>query len=225
MCGRFSIAIDSEDVQTELMLGEMPESWNERFNIAPTQLAPIVRDSSSRAVEMVRWGLVPYWAKDPKIGYSLINARAESVADKPSFKSAFKSKRCLVLTDGFYEWKSEPANPKIKTPYYYSLKSGRPFTFAGLWDHWEPKPGQSEQAMDTFTIITCPANALVAQVHDRMPVMFIDEKRWRWLEETDQAILLEMLQPADPELMCAWQVSRLINSPQHDSADVIKPAA
>lgn len=219
------MAIDSEDVQTELMLGEMPESWNERFNIAPTQLAPIIRDPSSRAVEMVRWGLVPYWAKDPKIGYSLINARAESVADKPSFKSAFKSKRCLVLTDGFYEWKSEPTNPKIKTPYYYSLKSGRPFTFAGLWDHWEPKQGQSEHAMDTFTIITCPANVLVAQVHDRMPVMFMDEKRWRWLEETDQAILLEMLQPADPELMRAWQVSRLINSPQHDSADVIKPAA
>jgi putative SOS response-associated peptidase YedK len=137
MCGRFTIAIESDDLQTALALGQMPENWRKRYNIAPGQLIPTVPDPENRDVVMMKWGLVPFWAKDPNIGYKMINARAETVLEKPSYKNSFKHKRCLILADGFYEWAG--SGTKASQPWYFSLQNGAPFAFAGLWDDWEPK--------------------------------------------------------------------------------------
>ncbi len=224
MCGRFTMTIDSDDVRTQLALGQMPSDWEPRYNIAPSQEVACVPSAESRSVHWFRWGLVPFWAQDPSIGSRMINARAESVAEKPAFRGSFRAKRCLILADGFYEWRQKG---KISIPFYFNLREGGAFAFAGLWDDWEPKGVSSQPGLPgltTCTIITTDANSLVAEVHPRMPVILRGQAMWDWLLEPDAKKRLELLKPCDPGEMRGWEVGRAVNSPAQDNPSLIEPA-
>ena len=222
MCGRFTLAIDSDDLRTQLALGQMPLDWEKRYNIAPSQDLPTVPFADSRNVVWMRWGLVPFWAKDPAIGYKMINARAESVAEKPAYRSSFKNKRCLILADGFYEWRKVG---KTSIPFYFQLDGGEPFAFAGLWDDWEIKGVSSMPGMPgltTCTIITTSANEDVSPVHERMPVILRKERMWDWLQENNPLALQAMLKPLPSGSLRKHEVSRDVNSPQNQGEKLIE---
>lgn len=175
MCGRFSLSTDKDDLQSRFGIDPTGILLKPRFNIAPSQLHPVVVvEDDKRVLRMMKWGLVPPWSADPKIGYRMINARAEGVDTKPSFRSAFKRRRCLIPAAGFYEW-AKP-DKKTRIPYYIRLKSKELFAFAGLWELWGPGK------LETFTIITTEANELVAQIHDRMPVILREKDEGTWLD-------------------------------------------
>lgn len=223
MCGRFTMAIDAQHLQMTLDLGEMPEPWEKRYNIAPSQYIPTVPFADTRHVVYMRWGLVPFWAQDPAIGNRMINARAETVAEKPSFRASFKNKRCLILADGFYEWQK---GAKGSDPYYFTLKTREPFAFAGLWDDWEPKGVSSEPGipgLTTCTLITTEANRVVAPIHPRMPVVLTKDLMWDWLRAETETEKLALLKPLDPDLMQTWQVGKEVNSPVNDTEALIRP--
>ena len=171
MCGRFTLRTSARDVVEEFDLLETP-SLTPRVNIAPTQPVPVVRVPGQ--LEFLRWGLIPSWADDPKIGARMINARADGVATKPAFRRAFQSRRCLIIADSFYEWRN-------REPFCFRRRDGRPFAFAGLWDRWK--------GIESCTIITTEPNALLADYHDRMPVILGPQERQRWLAEADQTLL------------------------------------
>lgn len=205
----------------EFGIAEGSLDWAPRYNIAPTQdVAVVVAGERGPRIGTLRWGLVPYWAHDPAIGNRLINARAESVADKPAFRDAFRSRRCLVLADGFYEWqRTAPGKPKI--PVFVRLPDGRPFAFAGLWERWRPPGGEP---LYTCTIITTDAAPAVRPVHDRMPVILPPDRRRQWLDHDAKAAdLLALLHPYAGALD-AYPVSTLVNSPENDSPDCVSPA-
>jgi len=157
--------------------------------VAPGQPIAAVRDHLTKKVDLLRWGLVPVWAKDPMIGHKLINARCETIAEKPSFKQAFLRRRCLILADGFYEWKTEGTR---KQPYLFKMSDGKPFTFAGIWEIWRDRVGIE---VTTCAIITTTPNALIKEYHERMPVILEERVRWRWLEDVPAPELLSMLIP------------------------------
>ncbi len=172
-----------------------------------------------RVGRLMKWGLVPYWSKDEKIGYRMINARAEGIEQKPSFKNPLRNKRCLVITNGFYEWKK--AGSKTRIPYFIRLKSGEPFAFAGLWDKWD----KGKEPLLTFTIITSGNNELIAPVHNRMPVILHpkDEAAWLDPEIKNPAELLPLLKPYPAGEMEMYEVSTIVNSPENDGPDCTKP--
>lgn len=221
MCGRFVRSTDKDDLQNRFGFTD-PQGvlLKPRYNIAPSQmsLVVIVKDDQ-RVLKLMRWGLVPFWAKDEKIGYKMINARAEGINEKPSFRTPFKKRRCLVLADGFYEW--QKPDKKSKIPYYFRLKSGAPFAFAGLWDLWD-KEGEPRA---TFTIITTENNELMEPIHNRMPVILHEQNEGAWLdpELTDPAKLLPLLKPYPSEEMECYEISTFVNSPKNESAECIKP--
>ncbi len=220
MCGRFTLAIEPEELQSEFQIPDMAAEWHQRYNIAPTQPVTAILDSQKRNIEFLHWGLIPSWAKDMSIGTRLINARAESLTEKPSFRSAFASRRCLILTDGYFEWKKNPKGPS--TPYRFTLKSGKPFAFAGLWESWRnPKGGE----LRSCTIITCAANEIEIPIHDRMPVILSREKYWLWLDKSTTEELKSFLVPFPSELMQAAQVGRVVNNAQIDTPECILPIA
>lgn len=208
MCGRFALNEISERFVDYFQLAddlELLSSWN----IAPTSLInAITADTEGRRhIHKMRWGLIPSWAKDISIGNKLTNARGETVAEKPSFKSAFKYRRCLIPASGFYEWTKEKS---YKQPWYISLKSGTPLAFAGLWETWHPKKGEF---ITSCCIITTSANSLMEPIHDRMPVI-LDPDHWPdWLspQENQSSIPLQMIRPCDPESLQAWPVTRELN--------------
>ena len=222
MCGRFTLTLNPDELQEQFGLSEPPPTQLvPRYNIAPTQAVAVIANNSDRKLELFQWGLIPSWAKDPKIGNKMINARAETLAEKPSFRTALKRRRCLVVADGFYEWKKTGSG---KTPMYIQLKDGQPFGFAGLWEAWQsPEDG----LIKTCTIITTTPNALMEGIHDRMPVILPREAYDRWLapEELPAAETLPLLQPYDAAQMRAVQVSTRVNSPAVDSAECILPVA
>jgi len=220
MCGRFTITLEPAFFQQELDLGRVPSEWTPRYNAAPGQNIPVVRDSGTRDVAMLRWGLVPHWAKDLSIGYKMINARAETLREKPSFRNAFKQRRCLVLADGFYEWQKPAARGAPKAPYRFILEGGEPFTFAGLWESWTSPEGE---AVESCTIITCPPNELVGEVHNRMPVILDKDGCWGWLEELPADDLQVMLSPYPAEKMAAYPVGQRVNNPRFDDEKCIHP--
>ncbi|GJL65914.1 MAG: DUF159 family protein [Nitrospirales bacterium] len=192
-----------------------------RYNIAPSQLVACIRtnpESLERECVELKWGLVPSWAKDPSIGNKLINARAETVDEKPSFRKAFKHQRCLVLADGFYEWKREG---KTKQPYYIRLKDGRLFAFAGLWERWE----KQDPALDTCTLITTGPNALMEPIHNRMPVILSKQSYASWLNPglNNTVYLSGLLGPYQAEEMDAYPISTLVNNPRYESPQCIDP--
>lgn len=220
MCGRFTLTLDPGELQELLNLGPFIHIVQPRYNIAPSQPIPIVKDSEKREVELYRWGLVPSWADDPKIGYRMINARSETANEKPSFRAAFKRRRCLILADGFFEWRNEEKGAQ-KTPYLFKLKNDAPFTFAGLYEHWQAPEGGE---LHTCTILTCPPNELVKDYHTRMPVMLGEETRWSWLEaDKDEDALLDLLVPYPAEEMKCYPVSKAVNSPENDRPEVLDP--
>lgn len=219
MCGRFTITIEPAFFQQELDLGQVPAEWTPRYNAAPSQDIPVVLDKDTRNVEMLRWGLIPFWAKDEKIGYRMINARAETIQEKPSFRDAFKQRRCLILADGFYEWQKQSGSiPKV--PFYFQLADGAPFAFAGIWETWNPSPNESVRSC---SIITTEPNNLVAMAHDRMPVILDKGMMWNWLDEKSADILQAMLAPYPAEKMRAHPVGLAVNNPRNDSEECVRP--
>ena len=220
MCGRFTITLDPAFFQQELDLGKAPSEWTPRYNAAPTQNIPVVLDASTRDVVMLRWGLIPHWAKDVSIGYRMINARSETIQEKPSFRNAFKQRRCLILADGFYEWQKSDSKSAPKVPYYFQLKDGSPFAFAGIWETWQTP---EENELRSCSIITCAPNKLVAQAHARMPVIFDKNTCWNWMTEQSADVLQSMLAPFPAEGMRAHPVGLTVNNPRTDSAECIQP--
>ena len=222
MCGRFTLTTVPKDLATLFDLPEPPD-LAPRYNIAPTQpVATVLVLTGDRQFRLMRWGLVPSWAKDLRIGSRMINARGETVADKPAFRSALRKRRCLIMADGFYEWQQ---GAKPKQPYYVTRKDKSPLAFAGLWERWQPPEGGD--AVDSCTIVTTEANALVGAFHQRMPVILDREDFDLWLDPavTDPARLLPLLKPYSAEKMDAYPVSRLVNSPSYESPECLQPVA
>lgn len=219
MCGRFTITLEPADLQEELELGEFPADFVPRYNVAPTQPIAVTRDSTRHAVEWMHWGLIPLWAKDPAIGVRMINARSETLLEKPSFREAFSKRRCLIPADGFYEWKKQGGKaPSI--PYYFHLAKSKPFFFAGLWDAWKEPSGS---ALNSCTIITCAANELIGQMHERMPVILDAGSAWNWLKPASCSDLQGLLHPYPSHQMQGYPVSTMVNSPGLDQADLVRP--
>jgi putative SOS response-associated peptidase YedK len=219
MCGRFSLTRgDREDLEEEFGL-PVPAGYRPRYNIAPTQEVLVLLDDGTRQIEALRWGLIPSWAKDPKIGHKLINARAETLFERPSFRSAGKERRCLILADGFYEWRKTKAG---KTPMYIRLRSKRPFGFAGLWESWTSPEGQ---VVKTCAIVTTAANEGLKPIHDRMPVIVPKDLESIWLDSRvrSENELTAILRPYPAEEMEAYEVSRLVNSPGNDRPECLEP--
>jgi putative SOS response-associated peptidase YedK len=220
MCGRYMLTTPVDALRQLFLFTERP-NLAPRYNIAPTQEVPIVRrtrDGAGRELIMVRWGLVPYWADDPKIGNRLINARRESVARTAAFREAYQRRRCLVPADGFFEWQKEG---RTRQPLLVRRKDQAPFAFAGLWERW-PQPGGG--VLRSCTIITCPPNELIAPVHDRMPVILASEDYERWLDPS-RADGRELLEPYPAAELEAFPVSPRVNSPQCDDPECIAPLA
>lgn len=222
MCGRFTLTLEISELQRELKLGVVSADLAPRYNIAPSQQIAVVTDPDERKIEVMRWGLIPFWAKDKAIGNKLINARSETISEKPSFRNAFQKRRCLIPADGFFEWDKRNREKEGKSiPHYFFLEDHQPFMFAGLWEIW--RPAESEDIIYSCTIITCPPNDVVSPYHNRMPVMLDEENSWKWLEFDSQKQLLELLQPFQSRSrMREYSISTLVNSPQNDSAQVIQ---
>ncbi|MBN2130541.1 MAG: SOS response-associated peptidase, partial [Sedimentisphaerales bacterium] len=218
MCGRFTLRAPASVVAEQFAVFAMPP-FTPRFNIAPTQPAPVVRMAPHRECVALRWGLIPGWAKDPAIGARLINARAETAAAKPAFRASMRRRRCLVVADGFYEWRRQG---KAKQPYFIHLRDDRPFGFAGLWESWE---GAAEGPLETCTILTTEANSLIAPLHDRMPVILPPDAYEAWLDSAvaDPGRLAPLLRPYAGDEMAAYPVSPYVNSPAHEGEKCVEP--
>lgn len=212
MCGRFTIMLDASEAKEAFDLQSIPVDWRPRFNVAPSQPVAVVISAEERKAEWMKWGLVPGWAKDPAIGNKLINARCETVNEKPSFRAAFSRKRCLILADGFYEW--QRIEGKRSVPYLFQRVDQKPFAMAGLWESWRIPQGEE---LRTCTIITTSANAIVRPVHERMPVMFQPEKAWNWLKEKDTVKLQSLLVSFPDDDLVSRTVSSMVNDPANDS--------
>lgn len=221
MCGRFTLTESGQVLMEELGLTWIPEDFRPRYNIAPSQLILAARDGDEgRKAAMLKWGLVPSWAKDPSIGNKMINARSETVGEKPSFRRAFDRRRCIIPADGFYEWRKEG---KTKIPVRFRLRDGRPFAFAGLWEAWRP-PGGDGEPLFTCTILTTTANELVQPVHDRMPVILSQESLDLWLDrDVPGQGVTSLLRPYPAEEMEAYEVSTRVNSVVNDDPECIRP--
>ena len=219
MCGRFTLSVDPADLQAAFPEFNFPAQGGARFNIAPTQPVLVLPNDATNTADFFVWGLIPSWSKDPAIGSRLINARAETLAEKPAFRSAFKYHRCLIFADGFFEWQLQPGS-QGKLPHLIRLKSGKPFAFAGLWEHWQSPDGSE---IKSATIITTSPNELMAPIHDRMPVILPQEAYARWLDPTPlfPVDLNSLLVPYPAGEMLAYPVSTLVNSPANDRPEVL----
>jgi putative SOS response-associated peptidase YedK len=219
MCGRFVLASTASTISREFGLEHTPFSIQPNYNIAPSQPVIIIVSDGARQLMESRWGFIPSWARDPAIGHRMINARSETIAEKPAFREAFKKQRCLIPSDGFYEWRKKRGG---KVPLFIHLKNGEPFGFAGLYNIWTSPEGDS---ISTCTIITTTANKLLEPVHDRMPVIIPKDKRDMWLDPAvhDNNILLPLLKPFSSEEIEAYDVTSRVNSPKFNSPDNIKP--
>lgn len=221
MCGRFTATFEFREIKVRWNLQSDLPVFAPRYNIAPSQdVSVIVQKRGNNELKPMHWGLVPSWAKDPAIGNRMINARAETLAEKPSFKRLVGTRRCLVPADGFYEWRREG---KRKVPVWVHLKNREPFGFAGLWDLWRKPEGEG---LYSFTIVTTEANDLLKPIHDRMPVILDKVGGERWLDPTFTSFssLSTLLRPFPSDLMQAHDVSTLVNSPANDTAECIEPA-
>nr|WP_290221473.1 SOS response-associated peptidase [Trichocoleus desertorum] len=231
MCGRFTQSQSATTLAATFQLSVVPD-LPPRYNIAPTQPVTAVLattesasnqtseeapDRTERQMRQLRWGLIPSWAKDMKMGAKMINARAETVAEKPAFRSAFRQRRCLIVADGFYEWQRLEGK---KQPFYFRFLNQQPFAFAGLWEHWQSPEGES---IDSCTILTTQANELLSTIHDRMPVILPPSSYDLWLDPAVRQLepLQPLLQPYPAETMTAYPVSTKVNSPAYDHAECI----
>ena len=225
MCGRFTQQRPSADLAALFEAEDLAQTPGGRFNLAPQQLGLVVVQGpdARRAVTAFRWGLVPAWAKDAKIGNRLINARAESVATTPAFRASFAKRRCLVPADGFYEW--QRVNQRIRQPHFIARVDGAPLAFAGLWSPWRDPDSESPEPLRTFAIVTTGANETVAPIHDRMPVVLPPEAWAAWLgaEPAEPDELVALLRPAPDDLLVSHPVSTRVNNPRNDGPDLVRP--
>lgn len=214
MCGRYGYTNKKKEViMKKFRLKQIEFDLVPRYNICPGQDVPVILNSDADKLTLARWGLIPSWAKDEKIGYKMINARSETIFEKPSFRNSIKKKRCLILADCFYEWKKDDT---IKRPHCMRLKTKETFAFAGIWDCWHDE-------LVTCSIITCQANSLLQSIHDRMPVILSDDEIDKWMKEANPDAIQEMLKPLDPEVMEAYEISTLVNSPSNTGCEIINP--
>jgi len=224
MCGRYVRKTTRRQLAQwfGVDVSELPD-FGPSYNVAPQTFQPIVRlnrDTGQREIVLLRWGLIPYWSKDSKIGYSTINAKAETITTAPAFREAIRRRRCLVPADAFYEWQKLDA--KTKQPFAIALSNGEPYALAGLWERWrEPN---SREPLETFTIITTDANEVVEPMHDRMPVIVEPKNYERWLAAADSAHLpLDLLRPYPAEKMTAWKVDPRVGNVRNDDAGLLSP--
>jgi len=220
VCGRYTLSVPLSNLVDSFDVAPPDFEYPPRFNIAPSQNAPVIaQDQEGRRMGLLRWGFVPFWAKDPAIGYKMINARSETVADKPAFRRAFERHRCLVPADGFYEWKKDEGGG-TKVPHWIHRADEGPFVMAGLWDRWDPEEGEP---LFTFTILTKEATPDLADIHPRMPVILPSGALDVWLDpDAPGEEVLILLRQSNPE-MKARPVSTLVNSPSNDSPECIHP--
>jgi putative SOS response-associated peptidase YedK len=223
MCGRFTNNAKPEQIKTEFKVGNKnPNLYQPRFNIAPSQMIDVVFEpETERTLTQLKWGLVPSWSKDAATAKGLINARAETITEKPSFREAFKSRRCIIPASGFYEWQKKSTG--VKQPFYFYLKEKEVFGFAGLWEEWLDK--QTGELLETCTIITTEANEVLKPVHDRMPVILLPERYDEWLDAKvkDTKRLQELLKPYSAKEMDSHAVSKSVNIPETNSPELILP--
>ncbi|MEM8712769.1 MAG: SOS response-associated peptidase [Planctomycetota bacterium] len=220
MCGRYALTVEPDVLQALFAL-KLLAAYDPRYNLAPSQEAPVVIDrGGERTAETMRWGLVPSWSKDPKIAYRTINARSETAAAKPSFRSAFKRRRCLIPASWFYEWKREG---KDKIPFRIRRRDERPLVFAGLWEHW--KGTNEDPPRTTFTILTTDANDDLEGLHDRMPCLLEEEDFDRWLttQVEDEEAVQRLLRPAPSGTLLTDRVSTRVNNVRNEGSDLITP--
>ncbi len=220
MCGRYALFGPHSRYRDFFETDEWPV-FADRYNIAPSSSVPVIRQAPDgrRAVGLLRWGLVPHWAKDASIGAKLANARAESVADKPSFRAAYRKRRCLVPASGFYEWQERTG--ARKQPWFIHLKTGEPIALGGLWESWT---GAQGDILRTFCLITTDANAVMAPIHDRMPVIVRPENWTAWLApDMDPGRIAPLLAPTDPGAIEVWPVSRRVSYAREEGPDLIAP--
>ena len=222
MCGRYSLKADIAQLAMRFEFAADEAIHEPAYNIAPTQQVLTVTNDGGRRASYMRWGLIPFWAKDAKIGYRMINARGETVAEKPSFRTALRKRRCLILADGFYEW--QKLGGKQKYPMRIVLKSGEPFAFAGLWETWKDPEGE---LIKSCTIITTAANDYLQPIHDRMPVILPRESESFWLDKDveDPLALTSVIAPYPDDEMDAFEVSTLVNNTRNKGPEVIYPVA
>jgi putative SOS response-associated peptidase YedK len=229
MCGRFTLTVNPADLKDAFGDFAFPGQFAPRYNIAPTQPVLAIPNDATLAggarenrADFFLWGLIPSWAKDPAIASKLINARGETIAEKPSFRGSFKYKRCLILADGFYEWKSTEG-VKTKTPYFIHMKDRKPFAFAGLWDEWHSPDGGT---LRTCTIITTSPNELMSTLHSRMPVILDRADYADWLDAAPRTpdSLLPLIKPFPADRMSAHPVSTMVNVPGNDRPECVLPA-
>lgn len=218
MCGRYTL-VQSEGIKERFDAQNDLKELRPNYNASPGQTMPVVTRHSPNSLELMKWGLVPFWAKEPQIGYKMINARAEGIQDKPSFRAALKSRRCLVPASGFYEWKKEDG---AKQPYYIHLSKREVFAFAGLYEIWRDSEGKE---LKTYTIITTRPNSLMESIHDRMPVILPPDAEAEWLDPdvTNPDQITRLLEPYPTGLMAAYAVSSAVNSPANNRADLLEP--
>lgn len=219
MCGRFTLHHSKEQLEERFQVEQTAVAFEPRYNIAPTQPVAVVLQHQKRTLEAFKWGLVPFWAKDAKIGSRMINARAETIAEKPAYRAALKQRRCLIPASGFYEWKKEG---KEKRPTYIHFDDGRPLSMAGLWEEWT---SPDDEVLHTCTIVTTEANDFMASIHHRMPVLFTAEQEEVWLDSSldDPGKLAALLRPYSGSDMAAHPVSKQVNIPAYDAPDCIAP--
>jgi putative SOS response-associated peptidase YedK len=222
MCGRYRLS-RRKDLLAERFDVEPDDEWVPRYNIAPTQNVPVIRqhpDEPKRLGSQMRWGLIPFWAKGPSIGFKMINARAESLATKPAFRESLRKRRCLIPADAFYEWRK---NRKVKTPFCFTMADDSIFAFAGIWDSWRNPEGK---AIETCSIITTTPNALLTDIHDRMPVILPDDAFDLWLDPGFQKVdaICDLLKPFDPALMRRFEVSSRVNLAKYDDPECAEAA-
>lgn len=217
MCGRYSFAQLSDDVEKRFKIHVDGNTYIAKYNAAPGQKLGVITNQSPKDLSFYYWGLLPPWARDLSMAYKMINARGESIHEKPAFRSAFKSKRCLIPADGFYEWKKQN---KQKIPHFIRLKTREMFAFAGLWEEWKDAEGQERR---TFTIVTTEANKLMSGLHHRMPVILPKHLEQEWLENPKPEDLKKLILPFDSSKMEAFEVSPKVNKAQHDDASLIEP--
>lgn len=220
MCGRFTITVDPGELQSAFPGIEVPVSGiPPRYNISPSQPVAVIPNDGKNRLDFYSWGLIPSWSKDISIGSKLINARCETLAEKPSFRNAYRRRRCLIPASGFYEWRTVPSS-KVKEPIYIYMKNKRPFAFAGLWEIWHSIDGSE---IRSCTIITTMANNFIQPIHNRMPVIISPNNYTRWLDpsEVNGTSLTELFNPYPSEEFAYHAVSRLVNSPSYDTPECI----